>query len=120
MTATLDPSMLEESNGQLRSPGSHGEQASIDFDCNGPRDEPVLVRTQNDIEDPTVALASIGELVRLWIQLLDLGVWRSRLDGTVDIIDATSRRRSGRRSSSDRRAAADVFATFDELRSRAG
>jgi hypothetical protein len=58
-----------------------GEKPLIFFACDGPDDEPVPVYTQQDIEDPILALPSIGELVALWAQLIRNGAFTTDDDG---------------------------------------
>ena len=41
------------------------------------------VYTQTDIGEPSLVLPSIGELVTVWIELLDRGVWSRAPDGPV-------------------------------------
>ena len=53
----------------------------IFFACDGPLDEPVSIHTQQDIDDPILALPSIGELVKTWIELVDIGVFTADADG---------------------------------------
>jgi hypothetical protein len=54
---------------------------SIYFDCSGPRDAPVPIRTQQDIDTPEPVLPSIGEMIALWIELIDTGVSTIDADG---------------------------------------
>lgn len=52
-----------------------GDQPKIWWDCSGAFDDPVPVRTQEDIDDPIPALPSIGALVTKWTELIETGVF---------------------------------------------
>jgi len=53
------------------------------FHCAVPRDVPVPIYVQGDwVADPELVLPSIGELVEVWIGLIDRGVWRTDADGS--------------------------------------
>lgn len=54
---------------------------SIYFDCSGPRDAPVPVRSQQDIDTPEPVLPSIGEMIALWTELIDTGVYTTDANG---------------------------------------
>lgn len=60
------------------------DKPAIYFGCGGRRDDPVPIYTQNDVEAPSEVLASIGELVLAWVDLMDRGVWIPRADGGLD------------------------------------
>jgi hypothetical protein len=47
----------------------------IYFECLGPPDDPVPIYAQQDIEDHLLALASIGEMLLAFIELIDCGAW---------------------------------------------
>lgn len=58
-------------------------------DCNGPRDAPAPIYSQNDDpEPPVIALPSMGELVTIWTQLIDDGVFATSPDGRWQRLDA--------------------------------
>lgn len=60
-----------------------GNDPMIYVDCNGPRDAPAPIYAQNDwTEPPRRVLPSIGELIAIWIGLLDDGVFTMNPDGT--------------------------------------
>jgi hypothetical protein len=65
--------------------GPIGGKPKIYFCCAGPREQPVPIYTQDDIEAPAEVLPSIGELVLAWIELIQEGVWTPRADGGLDI-----------------------------------
>ncbi|MCW2995501.1 MAG: hypothetical protein JWQ18_2996 [Conexibacter sp.] len=49
------------------------EQPWIFFDCSGARDAPVPIWVGGHGEDDRYALPSIGELVVIWIELIEIG-----------------------------------------------
>jgi hypothetical protein len=60
----------------------------IYVDCNGPRDAPAPIYSQNDEpERPVLALPSIGELVTIWTALIDDGVFATTPDGQWQRLD---------------------------------
>lgn len=60
-----------------------GDKPRLYFDCAVARDAPVPVYSQNDdVVAPRLVLPSIGELIMVWIDLIDRGVWRTNPDGT--------------------------------------
>jgi len=53
------------------------------FHCAVLRGAPVPIYSQIDFAyAPRLVLPSIGELVELWITLIDRGVWQTNADGT--------------------------------------
>jgi hypothetical protein len=60
------------------------DRPSIYFDCSGPHDAPVPIRTQEDIDAPEPVLPSIGEMVKLWTELIDASVYTTDPGGTWD------------------------------------
>jgi hypothetical protein len=54
---------------------------SIYFDCSGPHDAPVPIRTQEDIDTPEPVLPSIGEMIALWTELIVTDVYTTDADG---------------------------------------
>jgi len=65
---------------RLLSPVS--DMPMVYFHCAVPRDAPVPIYVQGDwVADPELVLPSIGELVEVWIGLLDRGVWRTDAAG---------------------------------------
>jgi hypothetical protein len=61
--------------GRVRGLQPVGDQPTIWWDCSGAFDDPVPVRTQEDIDDPIPALPSIGALVIKWTELIETGVF---------------------------------------------
>ncbi len=59
-----------------------GDKPIVYFHCSVPRDAPVPIYTQHDVDDPRLVLPSIGELVLAWIDLIDHGIWKTNADGT--------------------------------------
>lgn len=60
-----------------------GGRPDVFLDCNGGRDAPASVYSQNDPTDPPrLVLASLGELVTIWTELLDSGAFVTNPDGT--------------------------------------
>jgi hypothetical protein len=54
----------------------------IYVDCNGPREAPAPIYSQNDDpEPPELALPSMVELITIWTQLIDDGVFATTPDG---------------------------------------
>lgn len=62
-----------------------GEKPHIYFDCAGPRDEPVTIFSQDDIDTPVALLGSIGDLVMGWLELLECGAWAVQPDDTTAV-----------------------------------
>lgn len=59
-----------------------GDKPLIYFACGGARDDPVPIYAQNDhTTRPRLVATSIGELVLVWISLIDRGVWATDEDG---------------------------------------
>jgi len=55
---------------------------AVCFHCVVPRDAPVPIYILGDwVADPELVLPSIGELVEVWIGLIDRGVWTTAADG---------------------------------------
>lgn len=60
-----------------------GEKPIIWFHCDGARDAPVPIYSQNDWTAPLrLVLPSIGELVTTWTDYLDRGIFQTNPDGT--------------------------------------
>lgn len=60
----------------------------IYVDCNGPREAPAPIFSQNDDpEPPELALPSMGELITIWTALIDDGVFATTLDGRWQPLD---------------------------------
>lgn len=60
----------------------------IYVDCNGPREAPAPIFSQNDEpECPVLALSSIGELITIWSRLIDDGVFATTSDGQWQRLD---------------------------------
>ncbi len=57
------------------------DKPRILFGCAGPRDQPVPIYVQGDIETPTIMLPSIRALLLAWIEFFELGVWRLNAEG---------------------------------------
>lgn len=97
MPPSLDQSLLQRLEARLRAqgslivdwwaPGWTDEQIDelllpLEIDL-PPRDAAVPIYTQrDDVGKPRLVLASIGELVLAWIDLVGHGVWRTNPDGT--------------------------------------
>jgi hypothetical protein len=62
------------------------DKPAIFFGCTGPRDEPVPIYVQDDIDEPEAFMGSIGELICGWQQLLDRGAWIVKPDGTMTVV----------------------------------
>jgi hypothetical protein len=60
------------------------DRPSIFFACNGARDAPVPIRTQEDVDGPEPVLPSIGELVKVWIELINTSVFPAGVEGEWD------------------------------------
>lgn len=62
-----------------------GDMPLVYFHCAVARDAPVSIYVQNDyVGEPRLVLPSIGELVIVWMELLDRGIWATRPDGQWD------------------------------------
>lgn len=60
----------------------------IYVDCNGPRDAPAPIYSQNDDpEPPQLALPSMGELITIWSRLIDDGVFATTSEGQWQRLD---------------------------------
>ena len=71
------------------------DKPMIYADCNGTREAPTPIYTQNDDpEPPELALPSMGELITIWTQLLDLGAFATTPDGQWKPLDQTASRSS--------------------------
>jgi hypothetical protein len=53
----------------------------ISFDCSGDHRAPVPVYTSDHAAPQRLALPSIGELVLVWIDLIEQGIWTTNPDG---------------------------------------
>lgn len=63
-----------------------GELPRIWLDGGGPHHKPAAIYTQNDgTQPPRFALQSMGELITIWIQLIDSGVVMVEADGSWDL-----------------------------------
>jgi len=67
-----------------------GNPPRIYFGCAGPRDQPVPIYVQEDVETPTLVLPSIRALVLAWLEGLDLGVYGVDADGGFTATPRTS------------------------------
>ena len=64
------------------------DKPMIYVDCNGAREAPAPIYTQNDDpEAPELALPSMGELITIWTRLIDLGVFATTPDGQWKRLD---------------------------------
>jgi hypothetical protein len=70
-----------EWQGDLKLLSFVSEKPRMYIACAGPRDAPVPVWTQNDIEDPEQRLPSIGALIERWCWLLEERIWDTAEDG---------------------------------------
>lgn len=58
-----------------------GDHPWIFFDCEGPRDAPVPIYIGGHGEEQRLVLPSIGEMVLVWIDLIEQGVFTTDTDG---------------------------------------
>jgi hypothetical protein len=64
------------------------EQPTIYVDCNTRAEAPAPIYSQNDHTDPPrVALPSMGELITIWMQLIDDGIFATTPDGQWQPVD---------------------------------
>jgi hypothetical protein len=56
----------------------------IFFDCRGSTDAPAPVLVSHEFEEPKLALPSIGDLIAVWTQFIDDGVWTITEGGQWD------------------------------------
>ena len=55
------------------------------FDCSGARQDTVPVFGQSDFETPEMIVGSMGDLVNIWLEMLDTGIWRVKHDGQMEV-----------------------------------
>jgi hypothetical protein len=59
-----------------------GDRPYIYFDCSGDRRAPVPIYSGDHGYAQRLVLPSIGELVQIWIDLIEQGIWTTAADGT--------------------------------------